>query len=124
MVFTHGEGDVTQGNTVTGSFCLGRPVLVDIEAVGSIVRKEAIEDDVFNIAISAPRFDHKDLIAAICVDIAVENILDGRPRPEGADGASTGLVAPNPFDKDVVRRRFNSDTLVSVCDLDIMDPVV
>ena len=78
MVFAYGEGDVAQGNTVTRSFCLGRPVLVDVKAIGSIVRKEAVEEDIFNVAISAPRLDHKDLITAIRVDIAIDNVLDGR----------------------------------------------
>ena len=78
MVFAYGESDVTQGNTVTTSFCLGRPVLVDVETIGSIVRKEAVEEDIFNVTISAPRLDHKDLITAIRVDIAIDNVLDGR----------------------------------------------
>ena len=124
MAASNLERDVIKLHTVARGLGHGRPVLIDIETVRGIAREEVLEQHVPHVSIPAPRLDHEDLVPAVSVDVAVDDVLDRCSLTEGPDCAATGLVAPDALDEDVLRGGLDRHALVAVRDLDIVDPVI
>ena len=86
--------------------------------------QEVLQIHILHVPRAAPALDEEDLVPAVGVDVAVEDVLDGGVGAQGADGGAAGLVAPDALDEDVVRGRLDGDAFVAVGDFDVVDPVV
>lgn len=112
VCITHREGDVRQCHTSTGARRLRGPVLVDVKAIRSAMCHEGVERHISNIARALVALDHEHLVAAVGVyvpkgrwsasrtvlhrpHLLVLDFLDCSTVRQAANGAATGLVAPN-----------------------------
>ena len=89
------ERDVLELYTSSLSGGLGRPELVDVETVCSPTRDEVLELDVPDVARALVALDHERLVPAIGIDVPVNDVLDSSAVRQTADGAASGLVAPD-----------------------------
>ena len=67
---------------------------------------------------------HHHLAPSDCVDVPVEDILDGCAGAQTAYSGASALVTPNTLDLVVRRRVLDSDAFISVGDFDVVNPVV
>jgi len=116
-----GECDVGELDTVTSYGGHGRPVLVNVERVGVAVTDEVLERDAADCTRTAVGLDHEHVVAGPGVDIAVYYVGNGSIGPKTAEGASTGPVAVDVFNQNVLGRRLDSHAFIFVGDHDIVD---
>lgn len=82
---------------------------------------EVFEQHVADSAAAAVALDHHDLVRVDGVDVAVDNVGNVGAGAERAKSAAAGPVAPDVFDKDILRGRLDGDTLVFIGNGDLME---
>lgn len=119
---THLEGDVRELHAITIDGVHRTPILINVETISRAPRNEVLEEDVLDVSRAAIGLDHIDLVTTIGIDVAVKDVLDRCIGSQGTHRTTSGLVAPDLLDKDVVCRRLDGDTFIAVGDFDVVNP--
>lgn len=83
-----------------------------------------MEKDVLDITTSSVTLYHESLVSTICVDVLIDNVFNRGVRAKRADCRAARLVAPDVFYEEVGRGAFDRNTLVPICDFNVVNPVV
>lgn len=87
------------------------------------MNNDLVPQHVLDITVSVVRFQ----VTSIClihIEPVILDVLDACVETQRADGRAAAEVAVDALDQEVLGRRLDSNALITIADLDIMDPDV